>query len=132
MYVYLALDPPSANDGPLSPFATPRSIEDTRDIWVLQGPRSTTPGYGYKYSCLVEGVFKSSLLTFASMSLSNLLPPGLSITDAIKLFVQAVGDTFVVNLGSGRRLGYCSAAAMAWLTTCHQLQRRLGLHMTYV
>ncbi|KAI0753311.1 hypothetical protein C8Q80DRAFT_506481 [Daedaleopsis nitida] len=41
------------------------------------------------------------------MSLTNLLPPGLSIVDAIKLFYQAVGDTFAVNLAA--------AAASTWI-----------------
>ncbi|RPD61555.1 hypothetical protein L227DRAFT_652319 [Lentinus tigrinus ALCF2SS1-6] len=41
------------------------------------------------------------------MSLTDLLPPGLSITDAIRLFYQVVEDTFAVNLAAG--------AASTWI-----------------
>ncbi|KAI0705480.1 hypothetical protein C8Q76DRAFT_801233 [Earliella scabrosa] len=41
------------------------------------------------------------------MSLSDLLPPGASFTDALKLLYQAVGDTFTVNLGA--------VAASTWI-----------------
>ncbi len=36
------------------------------------------------------------------MSLTDLLPPGLSIADALQFFYQAVGDTFAVNLAAGK------------------------------
>ncbi|KAI0718591.1 hypothetical protein C8T65DRAFT_693727 [Cerioporus squamosus] len=41
------------------------------------------------------------------MSLTDLLPPGLSISQAIQYFYQAVGDTFAVNLAAG--------AASTWI-----------------
>ncbi|TFK89527.1 hypothetical protein K466DRAFT_545096 [Polyporus arcularius HHB13444] len=41
------------------------------------------------------------------MSLTDLLPPGLSIADALQFFYQAVGDTFAVNLAAG--------AASTWI-----------------
>ena len=62
----------------------------------------------------------------SSMSLTSLLPPGLSLLQGIELFIQLVGDTTVVNRAAGERavvvkltlisvLKHFVAAASTWV-----------------
>ena len=93
-----------------------------RQSLLVNEDRSTVSGLllWYKGTCHVC----TESLDLTAMSLTDLLPPGLSIPDAIHLFYQAVGDTFAVNLAAGEcalpdvRHGtdrWCSGAASTWI-----------------
>ena len=89
-----------------------------------RGPIAKAGGL-YKVSTTVapgSGTTESA----SSMSLTSLLPPGLSLLQGIELFIQLVGDTTVVNRAAGERavvvkltlisvLKHFVAAASTWV-----------------
>ena len=95
----------------------------SRVVAVPRGPIAKA-GSLYKVSTTVAP--GSGTTESASMSLTSLLPPGLSLLQGIELFIQLVGDTTVVNRAAGERavvvkltlisvLKHFVAAASTWV-----------------